>query len=562
MNEVNSTTLKSMEKSLLVDSSARWFGPVERPLLGWWTAPAGHTSRSGVVIAPAIGYEYWTAHRTLRVLAEMLAARGHGVLRFDYDGQGDSAGESWDGERVGAWRQSIAYAVSELRTLGMQEITLIGLRIGATLALTEAEAGGVDRIIAWAPITSGKRYMKEMRMLGLGVPTTSGRQVADGTIICAGTVVSPDTAAEIAQINLDQMFPVPSARMLVVARTDHACDKLAKHLVDMGGDIRLEALDGAETALDTPTEGATVPTAILDTITAWVGDAPVSEELVPIPDARTSAQINWGAGQLIEEIRRLGELELIGVCGKPVAVAEKETVVVFLNSGSEPHVGPGRCWVEYARELNLHGYPTVRLDFSGWGESPDLGHAPGRPYDDHCIAETLAATAALRGAGYRRVVLVGLCAGAWVGMRAALHAQVDAVVAINPQLYWKPGEPLDIRITDTTIRRAPIRRREARLGQWRIWSALDAVGISNYAGRWLARLVRDRTPVLLLFAEGDEGLVYLHNRLRRRLERVLRADSIRLVQIPDIDHQMYRGWRRGEVVIRMLEYLDALPAPA
>ncbi|HWU76406.1 MAG TPA: alpha/beta hydrolase family protein [Rhodanobacter sp.] len=514
------------------------------------------------MIAPAIGYEYWTAHRTLRVLAEMLATRGHGVLRFDYDGHGDSAGESWDSDRVTSWRQSIVHAVSVARATGVRDITLVGLRMGATLALTEAQAVGADRVVAWAPITSGKRYMKEMRMLGLSVPDSVARPVAEGTVIYAGTVVSPDTAADLAQINLEQMEPIPSARLLLVARTDHACDKLATHLVAGGGDVQLEELAGAETALDTPTEGATVPTEILDVITGWIGDASASAVAPTVPVPPTLAKLRWNGGEIIEEVLPLGELELIGVCGRPASAAENGTVVVFLNSGSEPHVGPGRCWVEYTRELNLHGYATVRLDFSGWGESPDLDHAPGRPYDEHCIAETLAVVAALRRAGHRRVVLAGLCAGAWVGMRAALQASVDAVIAINPQLYWKPGEPLDIRITDTAVRRTPIRRREARLGRWGLWSLLDAMGMTNYAGRWLARLVRDRTHVLLLFAEGDEGLVYLHNRLRRRLDRVLRAGTIELVQIPDIDHQMYRGWRRGEVVASMRIYLDALPDSA
>ncbi|MBW4049502.1 MAG: alpha/beta fold hydrolase, partial [Proteobacteria bacterium] len=424
-----------MGNPLFVDSTARWFGPVERPLLGWWTARRDGAPKSGIVIAPAIGYEYWTAHRTLRVLAEMLAARGHGVLRFDYDGHGDSAGESWDGDRVMAWRQSVAHAVTEARAMGVQEITLIGLRMGATLALEEANAVGADRIVAWAPIISGKRYMKEMRMLGLAVPNSVGRPVADGTVIYAGTVVSPETGAEIAQINLEKLEPIPSARMLLVARTDHACDKLAKYLTDAGGDVRLDALDGAETALDTPTEGATVPIDILDVITGWIGDASTPRQTTAVPAAGASTKISWSGGQLVEEVRALSELGLIGVCGRPVSIAEKG-VVVFLNSGSEPHVGPGRCWVEYARELNVRGYATVRLDFSGWGESPDLGHAPGRPYDDHCIAETLAVTSALRRDGHRQVMLAGLCAGAWVGMRAALQVHVDAVIAINPQLYW------------------------------------------------------------------------------------------------------------------------------
>ena len=547
-----------MTEQFPFSTEARWFGPSDRPLLGWWTAPVARAPTSGIVIAPPIGYEYWSAHRSLRTLAEKLAGRGHGVLRFDYDGLGDSAGERWDEERLPAWRRSITHAVGEVRALGAQQVVLIGLRMGATLALTEAASLNVDALVAWAPIVSGKRFMKELRMLGLVVPPAETPTGLGNTITYAGTIFTPETAAAIAAIDLDRLTDLPAPRVLVVARPDRPCDKFVQRLRDTGTDLRVETLAGAETALDTPTEGATVPMSILDAIGDWVGSAGSNEAAAVTQPARTSVQMTWNGAALIEEVRQLGDLKLVGVCGRPASGPSKDTVVVFLNSGSEPHIGPGRCWVGYARELNSQGYPTVRLDFSGWGESPDLAHAPGRPYDPHCIAETIAVAEALRSSGYQHVVLAGLCAGAWIGMRAALHAHVDAVIAINPQLYWKPGEPLDVRIVDTITRREPIRRRQALLGKWRLWSALDVLGISNYAGRWLSRLERKQTPVLLLFGEGDEGLVYLRNRLRRRLGRVMRTGTISLAQVSDIDHQMYREWRRGDMVACMLAYLAAV----
>jgi pimeloyl-ACP methyl ester carboxylesterase len=558
----STTVTSSMPTQPTFLTQARWFGPDGRPLLGWWTEPPARARRSGIVILPPIGYEYWSAHRTLRTLAEKLAERGHGVLRMDYDGLGDSAGDRWDDGRVPAWKASIARAVEEVRGLGAETITLVGLRMGATLALTEAKAVGADAVVAWVPVTSGKRFMKELRMLGLAVPATDERPEPGNTIVYAGTVFSPETAAAVSAIDLDKLAEKPAARVLVVARPDRPVDKLVARLGEVGSETQLEVLPGVETALDIPAEGATVPTAILDVIARWIGRADEAKPNgVPVAAAqppRPSAQIQWNGGALTEEVRQLGEPGLIGVCGIP-AGTPKETCVVFLNSGSEPHTGPGRCWVEYTRELNLRGYPTVRLDFSGWGESPDRGHAPGRPYDPHCIDEAIAVTAALRNAGHKRVVLAGLCAGAWIGMRAALHAKIDAVIAINPQLYWKPGEPLDVRIVDTRKRREPIRAMELRGKKWKLWSALDLVGVSNYAGRWLTRLARQKSPVLLLFSEGDEGIEFLHNRLSRRLAQVTRGGSIKMVQVDDVDHQMYREWRRGDVVARIVEYLEALP---
>jgi alpha-beta hydrolase superfamily lysophospholipase len=232
-------------------------------------------------------------------------------------------------------------------------------------------------------------------------------------------------------------------------------------------------------------------------------------------------------------------------------------VVAFLNSGSEAHVGPGRAWVDYARALSLAGYATVRVDFSGWGESPDRGHAPGRPYDRHCLDETIELVERLR-ADHDRVVLAGLCAGAWMAMRAAQDTQVDGIIAINPQLYWDFGCPVEATIPQTRKRRTKIREREELGRRYGIWSALDVIGIRPMAARWFAALRRRHTPVLLLFAEGDDGLEYLRNRVARRFDRELGHGLLQAVELPDTDHQMYREWRRAEVAERMAAFVASI----
>jgi pimeloyl-ACP methyl ester carboxylesterase len=140
-------------------------------------------------------------------------------------------------------------------------------------------------------------------------------------------------------------------------------------------------------------------------------------------------------------------------------------------------------------------------------------------------------------------------------MRAALTGKIDAVLAINPQLYWYPGCPIDARMIDAIARRTPDREREIAGAAEGWWSVLDVLGFTNYGGRWLSELARVGTPTLMLFAEGDDGLGYLHNRLGRRLRHALAPGSIQLWTIPDIDHQMYREWRRADVVAKMAEYL-------
>ncbi len=516
-----------------------WFGPEGRPLCGWWSEPP-RGSRHGVVVLGSIGYEYWSAHRTVRTLAERLAERGHYVLRFDYDGTGDSAGEPWDSDRVAQWRASVVAAVAELRARGVEHVTLVGLRFGGSLALALGADVKADRVVAWAPVISGKRFAREIKMLALPVP---GRE---NVTAFAGTVFTPETSSALGKVELEKLAQRPADKVLVVAAS--GIEKLAAHLTELGSETETCAIEGSRTALEVPAEDAVVPVAIVDHIAAWVGDAP---EASPLPlTIRSEARL----GDVTESF-----VDLAGLAGIETRHSSSaETAVVFLNSGSEVHIGPGGAWVEYARALAGRDMAVFRVDWSGWGESPDRGHAPGRPYDQHAVAETVEIVGAVRARGFARVLLAGLCAGAWMAVQAALRTEVDGVIAINPQLYWNVGDPVEALIADTRKRRLPIRERDERLRQYHVWSALDLVGVRPPAARWLNGLTRSKTPSLMLFAAGDDGLEYLETRVARRLRQELRAGFVRIEQIADIDHQMYWLWRRPNVIAAMRQFVGAL----
>ncbi len=529
-----------------LETSAHWFGPPGRPLLGWLSAPDDGASRAGVVLLPPVGYEYWSSHHAMRALAERLAGRGYTVLRIDYDGTGDSAGERWEADRPAAWRRSVTLAVRALRARGLETISLVGLRLGATLALLEGAECGADAVVAWIPVVSGKRFTREVKLLALPVP---GREAW----VFAGAGFTAETMGEIATWDAEKLEVAPARRVFLLPRPDRPVVTLAASLERLGSRCTVQALEGSERMLEVPAEEAVVPTAQLEAIVSWLGDPPRGEPRSVAPVV--GAEIPWKAGRISEAGISLGGRGLVGVLGRPLAPGPAPTVV-FLNSGSEHHVGPGRAWVEYARELNLRGYPTVRLDFSGWGESGDAERNPGRPYDVHCVPEAVMAVQALRDAGHARVVLLGLCAGAWVGMRAALDAPIDGVVAINPQLYWQPGDPVEALISTTRERRTGERKRIERGRRAHLWSALDFLGIRPGAARWLSALRRRRVPTLMLFAAGDDGIEYLRGRIGRRLAREIRSGVIQVEEIPDIDHQMYREWRRDGVVGAILRFLD------
>ena len=345
-----------------------------------------------------------------------------------------------------AWRQSIVHAMNALSELGVHQITLVGLRLGATLAMLQGDDSRVNGIVAWAPVVSGKRFTKELRLLGIPVPLKSA-------VSYAGTIFSEETIEAINGINIEG--------------------------IDLS-ETRVLTLDGSPQILNVQAEEAAVPHEMITNICEWIGIAGQQQDsemygvdtqmlylhekgplasaqdggvsVTTITSPRADTFIDMDGKRIHETVRRFRDTPTLGIFGNPPS--EAQTIVVFLNSGSEPHIGPGRAWVEYARELNVKDYATLRLDWSGWGESPDNGHAPGRPYDPHCVEETVKVVQELRRIGYEKVVLVGLCVGAWMGLRAALETPVDAVIAINPQMYWQFGDPIEARLVDTRARRA------------------------------------------------------------------------------------------------------------
>ena len=140
-----------------------YFGSSKEPLLGAYHPPMAQGARdSAVLLCPPLGQEYLRTHWSLRRLADMLSRSGFHVLRFDYFGTGDSAGQSSKGT-VERWHNDIRCAANELMELsGRRFLSVVGLRAGAALAATMEGLDTYD-LILWDPIISGQSYIKELR---------------------------------------------------------------------------------------------------------------------------------------------------------------------------------------------------------------------------------------------------------------------------------------------------------------------------------------------------------------------------------------------------------------
>ena len=103
---------------------------------------------------------------------------------------------------------------------------------------------------------------------------------------------------------------------------------------------------------------------------------------------------------------------LVGVmCERADGGESDRPTFVILNAGIIHRVGPSRMNVQLARALAQAGYPALRFDLSGIGDSEP--RADNLPPFEASLADIREAIDWLEGVRkVRRVVLVGLCSGA------------------------------------------------------------------------------------------------------------------------------------------------------
>lgn len=214
-----------------------YFGSSDRPLFGIYHPPSSDTVRSGgVVLCPAIGQDYMRTHRGLKQLASQLAKAGFPVLRFDYFGTGDSGGES-DAGTVDQWLEDIETAVQELKdTADVESVSLVGLRIGATLAARAAtRRSDVDRVILWDPVLDGEDYVDAM----IRIAHDSGEHPVGGPNETVGVYGFPLTRALREGLSgvdlLNEGTDTEKVSFLVVSDEDAGYDRLRTSLPEAAG---------------------------------------------------------------------------------------------------------------------------------------------------------------------------------------------------------------------------------------------------------------------------------------------------------------------------------------
>jgi pimeloyl-ACP methyl ester carboxylesterase len=170
----------------------------------------------------------------LVLLARACAAARFGVFRFDFSGTGESGGEH-GAATLGQWVEEAAASLALLRQhTSLPTWHLLGVRLGANLALRAARAvPGITRLSLIEPVFSGADFLRDLQrrkqikeMKAVGQASTSDQAMAAAwaagkSVDLDGFEIGPALADELGRLellaDLGPTLPASAVQMIRVA---------------------------------------------------------------------------------------------------------------------------------------------------------------------------------------------------------------------------------------------------------------------------------------------------------------------------------------------------------
>lgn len=436
-----------------------YFGTEDRKLFGWFHAQNGRTeSNTCVVLCQPLSLDYMSAYRSMRYLADELANQGIPVLRFDYFGTGDSGGYTEDDQTVDYCLWSIDQAVKHAKeTTHCENIVLVGFRFGATMAAIYSSQNQVEGLVCWAPIESGKRYLREIKALKLSAEDTS-QPNDDGLLEAAGMVYWEKTQDKIRAIKLDSLAPQAN-QIMIIPRDDLPVNEKLKTAWLQNSNAQIEQLElpGSEGMLFLA-EDTVVPHESFRKLTEWLlckssqssseqSIEPVQEAILKVFDYDEHKDSE--REQLVKESLHFYDDngQYFGVLSEPKnqPSGKKNKCVILVNSGAIHRVGSNRVHVLMARYYSTLDYSTFRLDIPGLGDSytDDLSIENKEHIKGSEEFVTMALNYLSKSCGFSNFIIGGLSSGAFYAYNAALRIDgfnIDDVLLLNPEQFYVGNE--------------------------------------------------------------------------------------------------------------------------
>lgn len=521
--------------------------------------------RGGIVLVPPIGSENRAARRAMRELADALGLAGYVVLRFDYRGTGDSSGDFTESIPDPEWLDDINSAVSYLRMGKISSVSVVGMRIGATLAAAATQRHSLDlaSLVLWDPCESGRSYLREQRALE-SLRRADFHDENDDSIETSEFLFTAAMVKSLKPVNLTKVGPAPFAnRVLVIERderplTEGLRNRLKSETVDFTVTTEQHAL------IETFPFFAKMPTTTSAFIVDWFLSSLSSGDIEThfVPRGDTVVETDQSGREIIEQALRIGPRDLFGVMTSARDYADGPWIVM-INGLHEDHTGPSRLWVELSRRWAREGMRCLRVDVSGLGESPrGPKDPPLEAYDPLWPAEVTSLGSVLDPDHPSRVVFVGTCSGAFLALEGALNLSSLGVCVINPPVGLDYIHTINrMQNSDSPLLQrlaAPMKQLTIR-GHW-VGAALWQLTRKVLPSRWdvdvMQRIVANGTDVYVLSSIEDLA-PFQHIPGFRSIDgrRAGAAKGYPFKVVPELDHDMNAARGRERAASMMQEHV-------
>jgi pimeloyl-ACP methyl ester carboxylesterase len=460
---------------------------------------------------------------------------------------------------------------------------LCGLRIGATLAtLVASQRSDIAGLVLLAPVLRGRSFIRELRteaaVRGGRPGVEAGREDA---LAIDELVLTGETVSLLQRVDLRTVELGRDRKVAVFAQSPSpVLSDCVAAWTSGGADVICEDFSGLEPML----RGAHLshePSAETHRILDWVRcKIPVGPP--PRRHARAPERAEIRTVSYIETPLRFGlNGEMFGILCRPATDFEEGFVIVIVNSGGNPHQGVARSNVDLARKFAAHGFASLRMDFTGLGDSVAPEDPETHVFETDRRAEVATAIDELENLGYRRFAIHGLCSGAYHAFHAAVtDPRLEAVLLVNiPLLQWRNGDAIEFlsQIQEGPIKLAlQLRQRTAWLRlleqglpglrtRLTMQGAIIARKFDEFTRRVLGfdapttvlqenfRRLSRHARTLCLFGEGDLGI----KSVGRELERNNIAQGFEVRIVSGLDHALTKSAMRGIVVKHMVEFLKS-----
>lgn len=427
------------------------------PLFALYFAPRpGTHPRGDVLVVPAFAEEMNRCRAMVTLQAQAWAALGIGTLVVDPCGTGDSGGEFSDGDWDG-WRDDLERGLRWLREQGNGCVALLGVRLGAIMAAELAQRMPQPvQLLFWQPVLNGKVFLTQFLRIRLaaeidqadGIKSTDElrRMAAAGQCVeVSGYPLSPALIASLDRLVMPKPADLRPAALHwfeVIADTQTALPRASTKSVE---EFRAGGIDvGLGSVVGPPFwqvhERELAPDLITATTGVLASLPPLSAERMASPDAMAThdASVVQAAAGESPIVFRCGDVNLVGMLHAPATEARPRGVIVVVAGGPQYRAGAHRQFVNLARKLTNAGFPVLRFDLRGMGDSG--GSYLGFEHSETDIRAAIDALAA-REPRVREFVLFGECESAsGILFYAWQDPRVAAAVLVNPWVRTSEGQ--------------------------------------------------------------------------------------------------------------------------